>query len=140
MWLLGGVLWPRAGLFLILYWAWGFASIALSAPAPDPVPANTGISTLPGIGASSFPWYGVDANVIIFERIRRNFEKARPPASIETGFKRLCIIMDSNITTIIVAAVLYILGTACKGLCVTLGLVILSFITAVSSQKRLQEI
>ena len=134
-------------LFMILYYRLPglLASIALSALVALQILflANTGISvTLPGIGGIILSMgMGVDANVIIFERIKEELREGKTlRASIETGFKRAFVaIMDSNITTIIVAVVLYILGTGpVKGFGVTLGLgVILSFITAVSITKAL---
>lgn len=105
--------------------------------------SNTGISlTLPGIGGIILSMgMGVDANVIIFERIKEELRSGRTlRASIESGFKRAFVaIMDSNVTTIIVAVVLFIMGTGpVKGFGVTLGLgVVLSFITAVTITKVL---
>lgn len=105
--------------------------------------SNTGISlTLPGIGGIILSMgMGVDANVIIFERIKEELRSGRTlRASIESGFKRAFVaIMDSNVTTIIVAVVLFIMGTGpVKGFGVTLGLgVVLSFITAVTITKAL---
>ncbi|NLI39266.1 MAG: protein translocase subunit SecD [Clostridiaceae bacterium] len=121
------------------------ASLALSALVALQILflSNTGISvTLPGIGGIILSMgMGVDANVIIFERIKEELRSGKTlRASIESGFKRAFVaIMDSNITTIIVAIVLFILGTGpVKGFGVTLGLgVVLSFITAVSITKTL---
>lgn len=121
------------------------ASIALSALVALQILflANTGISvTLPGIGGIVLSMgMGVDANVIIFERIKEELRTGKTlRASIDSGFKRaFAAIFDSNITTLITAVVLYILGTGpVKGFGVTLGLgVILSFITAVSISKVL---
>ena len=107
--------------------------------------SNTGISlTLPGIGGIILSMgMGVDANVIIFERIKEELRSGRTlRASIESGFKRAFVaIMDSNVTTIIVAVVLFIMGTGpVKGFGVTLGLgVVLSFITAVTITKALMK-
>ena len=121
------------------------ASLALSALVALQILflSNTGISvTLPGIGGIILSMgMVVDANVIIFERIKEELRSGKTlRASIESGFKRAFVaIMDSNITTIIVAIVLFILGTGpVKGFGVTLGLgVVLSFITAVSITKHL---
>jgi len=134
-------------LYMIVYYRLpGFlASIALSALVALQILflANTGISiTLPGIGGIVLSMgMGVDANVIIFERIKEELRTGKTlRASIESGFRRAFVaILDSNVTTIIVAVVLYILGTGpVKGFGVTLGLgVILSFITAVSITKVL---
>lgn len=134
-------------LFMIVYYRMpGFlASLALSALVALQILflANTGISvTLPGIGGIILSMgMGVDANVIIFERIKEELRAGKTVrASIDSGFKRAFVaILDSNITTIIVAVVLYILGTgSIKGFGVTLGLgVILSFLTAVSISRAL---
>jgi len=134
-------------LFMIVYYRLPglIASIALSALVALQILflANTGISvTLPGIGGIILSMgMGVDANVIIFERIKEELRTGKTlRASIESGFKRaFVVIFDSNITTLIVAVVLYILGTGpVRGFGVTLGLgVILSFITAVTITKIL---
>lgn len=134
-------------LYMIVYYRLPgvLASLALSALVALQILflANTGVSiTLPGIGGIILSMgMGVDANVIIFERIKEELRSGKTiRASVEAGFKRAFVaIMDSNVTTIIVAVVLYILGTGpVKGFGVTLGLgVVLSFITAVSITKAL---
>ena len=101
----------------------------------------TGISiTLPGIGGIILAiGMGVDANVIIFERIKEEMKEGKTfRASVDQGFKRaFTAVLDSNITTLITAAVLYIMGSGpIKGFAMTLGLgVILSFLTAVTATK-----
>lgn len=76
----------------------------------------------------------VDANVIIFERIREELAQGRTiKLAINKGFSRaLSAILDSNITTLIAAAVLYWLGTgAIKGFAQTLILgIVLSMFTS----------
>ena len=65
----------------------------------------------------------VDANVLIFERIREEVKKGLPAKNaVERGFENaLSSIVDSNITTIIAAIVLYLFGTgSVKGFAVTL--------------------
>lgn len=134
-------------LFMIIYYRLPglIASLALSALVALQILflANTGVSiTLPGIGGIILSMgMGVDANVVIFERIKEELRAGKTlRASIDSGFKRAFVaIMDSNVTTVIVAAVLFIMGTGpVKGFGVTLGLgVILSFITAVSITKAL---
>jgi preprotein translocase subunit SecD len=65
----------------------------------------------------------VDANVIIFERIREELRGGKTPrAAIATGFnKAFYTIMDANVTTLITAVVLYQFGTGpIKGFAVTL--------------------
>jgi protein-export membrane protein SecD len=64
----------------------------------------------------------VDANVLIFERIREEYGE-NVAASIEAGYRNLLAIFDSNLTTILSAGVLYWLGTgAVKGFAVTLAI------------------
>jgi preprotein translocase subunit SecD len=86
--------------------------------------------TLPGIaGIVLTMGMGVDANVLIFERIRDEIRYGKSPlASIESGFKlAFGTIFDSNITTLIAAGLLYTLGAgAVKGFAVTLTIGILS--------------
>jgi protein-export membrane protein SecD len=67
----------------------------------------------------------VDANVIIFERIRENITQGKTiRTAVDTGFKRaLVTILDANITTLITALVLYQFGTGpIKGFAVTLSI------------------
>lgn len=100
-----------------------------------------GISlTLPGIaGIILSVGMGVDANVIIFERIKEELRSGKTlGASIDAGFKRaFAAILDSNVTTVITGVVLYALGSGpIKGFAYTLILgVILSFITAVTASR-----
>ena len=91
--------------------------------------------TLPGIAGMILSiGMAVDANVIVFARIREEIKNGRPVVSaIETGFsKALSAILDGNITTLIAAAVLGILGSGTvKGFAITLALgVVLSMFTA----------
>ncbi len=83
----------------------------------------------------------VDANVIIFERFREELKAGRTPANALTfGYKNaLSAIIDSNVTTIIAAAVLLWLGTGTiKGFATTLLIgVIASLLTAVFVTKFL---
>lgn len=75
----------------------------------------------------------VDANVIIFERIKEELRLGKTiRASVDAGYKRaFTAILDSNITTMIAAVVLYLLGTGTiRGFAITLGLgVIVSMFT-----------
>lgn len=86
--------------------------------------------TLPGIaGIVLTMGMGVDANVLVFERIRDEIRYGKSPlAAIESGFKlAFGTIFDSNITTLIAAGLLYTLGAgAVKGFAVTLTIGILS--------------
>ncbi len=91
--------------------------------------------TLPGIAGMILSiGMAVDANVIVFARIREEIKAGRPViSSIETGFsKALSAILDGNITTLIAAAVLGLLGSgSVKGFAITLALgVVLSMFTA----------
>ncbi|MCL2060537.1 MAG: protein translocase subunit SecD [Oscillospiraceae bacterium] len=96
--------------------------------------------TLPGIaGIILSIGMSIDANVIISERIREEIRTGRTiRAAIEAGFKNaFTAILDSNITTLISAVVLYILGSGpIRGFAVTLALgVILSFISAITVSR-----
>jgi preprotein translocase subunit SecD len=71
----------------------------------------------------------VDANVLIFERIREELRNGVPPqASIHAGYERaLATIIDANVTTLIAALVLFGIGTGpVKGFAVTLSLGLLT--------------
>lgn len=92
--------------------------------------------TMPGIaGIVLTVGMAVDANVLIFERIREELRSGNSPqASIERGYRNaLSAIADSNITTLIAAIVLFGFGTGpIKGFAVTLSLGILtSMFTAI---------
>lgn len=92
--------------------------------------------TLPGIaGIVLTVGMAVDANVLIFERIREEVRNGNSPqASIYTGYeKAYSTIMDANITTLIAAIVLFAFGTGpIKGFAITLALgIITSMFTAI---------
>jgi len=92
--------------------------------------------TLPGIaGFILTVGIAVDANVIVFERIKEEIRKGTPPlSSIEAGYDRAFItILDANITTLLTAFILYSFGTGpIKGFAITLGAGILcSMFTAI---------
>ncbi|MGB8275379.1 MAG: protein translocase subunit SecD [Alphaproteobacteria bacterium] len=82
--------------------------------------------TLPGIaGIVLTTGMAVDANVLIYERIREEVHAGRTPFSaIATGFERaFATIIDSNLTTFIAGALLYAFGTGpVKGFAVTLSI------------------
>jgi len=86
--------------------------------------------TLPGIaGIVLTIGMAVDANVLVFERIREELKAGRGPArAIELGYeKALSAILDANITTFITAVILFIMGSGpVRGFSVTLGLGILT--------------
>lgn len=93
--------------------------------------------TLPGLaGIILSIGMAVDGTVIIFERVREEYRSGKKiPLSVKIGFKRaFWPIFDSNITTIITALVLYILGTASiQGFAITLliGIVLSMFMNLV---------
>ncbi|MGD8263280.1 MAG: SecD/SecF family protein translocase subunit, partial [Desulfobacterales bacterium] len=86
--------------------------------------------TLPGIaGIILTIGMAVDANVIIFERIREEMSLGRTPrAAIDAGYNRATLtILDANVTTLIAAIVLFQFGTGpVKGFAVTLSLGVIS--------------
>lgn len=92
--------------------------------------------TLPGIaGIVLTIGMAVDANVLIFERIREELRAGRSPISaVDAGYSRaMSTIIDSNLTTLIAALILFSFGTGpIKGFSVTLGVGIMtSFFTAI---------
>jgi len=91
--------------------------------------------TLPGIaGIVLTVGMAVDANVLIFSRIREELKEKDPQSAIHDGFSRAFVtIFDANITTLIAALVLYIIGTGpIKGFAVTLSIgIITSMFTAI---------
>lgn len=96
----------------------------------------TATLTLPGIaGIILSIGMAVDANVIIFERIKEELRTGKSVgAAVESGFKRATsAIIDANVTTIIAALVLWKFGTgAIQGFALTLGIgIVVSMITAV---------
>ncbi|MEC3861128.1 protein translocase subunit SecD [Mesobacterium sp. TK19101] len=95
-----------------------------------------GTLTLPGIaGIVLTVGMAVDANVLVFERIREELKSARGPArAIELGYERaLSAIIDANITTFITAVILFVMGSGpVRGFAITLGLgIITSVFTAI---------
>ena len=92
--------------------------------------------TLPGIaGIVLTIGMAVDANVLIFERIREELVSAKGPArAIELGYeKAMSAILDANITTFIAAVILFVMGSGpVRGFSITLGLgVLTSVFTAI---------
>lgn len=92
--------------------------------------------TLPGIaGIVLTIGMAVDANVLVFERIREELKTAKGPArAIELGYERaLSAIVDANITTFIIATILFVLGSGpVRGFSVTLGIgIVTSVFTAI---------
>jgi preprotein translocase subunit SecD len=135
--LIGGIL---VVLFMIVYYK-GAGVIADVALILNIVLIAAGLAaasatlTLPGIaGIILTIGMAVDANVIIFERVREELALGRTPrAAIDAGFDRATLtILDANVTTLIAAVVLFQFGTGpVKGFAVTLSLgVIASMFTA----------
>ncbi len=92
--------------------------------------------TLPGIaGIVLTIGMAVDANVLVFERIREEVRTGKTPfAAMEAGYRRaIGTIFDANITTFVAAAILFAMGSGpVKGFSVTLGIgIITSVFTAV---------
>lgn len=101
--------------------------------------------TLPGVaGIILGIGMAVDANVVIFERIREEMAIGRPlTSSIRKGFSNaLSAIIDANVTTIIAAVVLYAFGTGTvRGFALTLGIgVATSMFTAIFVTHKLLDI
>jgi len=82
--------------------------------------------TLPGIAGMILTiGMAVDANVLIYERIREELDQGKTPRSaVDAGYKRAVItVWDANLTTLIAAAVLYYFGTGpIRGFAVTLAI------------------
>ncbi|MCB1646633.1 MAG: protein translocase subunit SecD [Pseudomonadales bacterium] len=98
--------------------------------------------TLPGIaGIVLTVGMAVDANVLIFSRIKEELANGMSPqGAINAGFERAFVtILDANITTLIVAVILYSIGTgAVKGFAVTLSIGILtSMFTAIMGTRMI---
>ena len=96
----------------------------------------SGTLTLPGIaGIVLTVGMAVDANVLVFERIREELKKAKNPRkAIELGYERaFSAIIDANITTLIAAVLLLVFGSGpVKGFAITLGIgIVTSVFTAI---------
>jgi len=134
-------------LFMIIYYKW-FGVIANVALFANLVFISALLSllqaslTLPGIaGIVLTVGMAVDANVLIFERIREEIAAGKSPqASIDAGYdKAFSSIADANITTLIAGLVLFAFGTGpVKGFAVTLSLgVITSMFTAIVGTRTI---
>ncbi|MFL2718196.1 MAG: protein translocase subunit SecD [Gammaproteobacteria bacterium] len=133
--------------FMLFYYRWfGFAAnIALFAN----VVLITGFMsligatlTLPGIaGIVLTIGMAVDANVLIFSRIREELKDGKDPqTAIQEGFSRAFVtIVDANVTTLIASIVLYAIGTGpVKGFAITLSIGILtSMFTAIMGTRAI---
>ncbi|WP_163193952.1 protein translocase subunit SecD [Clostridium thermarum] len=103
------------------------------------------VLTLPGIAGFLLTiGMAVDANVLIFERIKEELKIGKSiKSSMESGFHRaLSSIIDSNVTTIIAAVVLFYLGSGgVKGFALTLSIgIILSMFSAIVITKYLLQL
>jgi len=92
--------------------------------------------TLPGIaGIVLTIGMAVDANVLVFERIREELKGGKNPVrAIELGYERaFSAIIDANITTLIAAVILFVMGSGpVRGFAITLGLgIVTSVFTAI---------
>lgn len=101
--------------------------------------------TLPGIaGIVLTIGMAVDANVLIFERIREELKTAKGPArAIELGYeKALSAILDANVTTLIAAVILFAMGSGpVRGFSVTLGIgIVTSMFSAIYLTRLLVSI
>ena len=145
-----GVFSMQLGLFLVLgfilfyYRIFGIAaSLALSFNIVLLVAIMSILSatlTLPGIaGIVLTVGMAVDANVLIFSRIREELKKGREPLeAIDAGYNRAFLtIWDANVTTLIVAVILLSYGTGpVKGFAITLSIgIITSMFTAIMGTR-----
>ena len=91
--------------------------------------------TLPGMaGIVLTVGMAVDANVLIFSRIREELKNKDPQTAIRDGFSRAFVtIFDANVTTLIAALILYLIGTGpVKGFAITLSVgIVTSMFTAI---------
>lgn len=131
---------------LVYYKVFGiFANIALSLNLVILVAAMSILGatlTLPGIaGIVLTVGMAVDANVLIFSRIKEELANGLPPQSaIKAGYDRAFVsIIDANLTTLIVAVILYAIGSGpVQGFAVTLSIGILtSMFTAIVGTRAL---
>ncbi|NOZ37497.1 MAG: protein translocase subunit SecD [Gammaproteobacteria bacterium] len=134
--------------FFMAVWYRGFGMIANAALVMNLVLIVALLSllqatlTLPGIaGIVLTVGMAVDANVLIFERIREELRNGNSPqSSIQAGYeKALSTIADANITTLIAAVVLYIFGTGpIKGFAITLSIgIVTSMFTAIMGTRAI---
>jgi preprotein translocase subunit SecD len=134
-------------LFMLVYYRlFGLAAnIALTANLVLLVAVMSTISatlTLPGIaGIVLTVGMAVDANVLIFSRIKEELaNNLSPQAAINIGYERAFVtILDANITTLLVAVILYSIGTgSIKGFAITLSIgIVTSMFTAIMGTRAL---
>ncbi len=127
-------------IFMLFYYRWfGLAAnVALSANLMLLVAIMSVLGatlTLPGIaGIVLTVGMAVDANVLIFSRIREELKERAPQAAIQAGFERaLLTITDANVTTFFVAIILLSIGSGpVRGFAVTLAVgIVTSMFTAI---------
>ncbi len=134
-------------LFMVVYYR-VFGVIAVAALAFNIVVLVGAMSllgatlTLPGIaGIVLTVGMAVDANVLIFSRIREELRDGQSPQqAINAGYGRAFVtIMDANITTLLVAVILYAVGTGpVRGFAVTLSLgIVTSMFTAIMGTRAI---
>ncbi len=131
---------------LVYYRVFGFAAnIALTANLTLLIAIMSifgATLTLPGIaGIVLTVGMAVDANVLIFSRIREELANGVPPQSaIKAGFERaFTTILDANVTTFIVAIILYSVGSGpVKGFAITLAIgIVTSMLTAIIGTRAI---
>ena len=133
-------------LFMIFYYrVFGIAaniSLILNLVLITGVMSLLGASlTLPGMaGIVLTVGMAVDANVLIFSRIREELKEKDPQSAIRDGFSRAFVtIFDANVTTLITALILYIIGTGpVKGFAITLSIgIVTSMFTAIMCTRAM---
>ena len=133
--------------FMVLYYGW-FGMVANLALATNLLALTACMSllsatlTLPGIaGIVLTVGMAVDANVLIFSRIREEWLAGKEPQqAIDRGYQRaLTTIIDANLTTLIVAVILYVIGTGpVRGFAVTLSIgIVTSMFTSIMGTRAL---
>ncbi|MDA9610414.1 protein translocase subunit SecD [Pseudomonadota bacterium] len=134
-------------LFMVFYYRWFglaanialFANVVLIAGFMSLLGATL---TLPGIaGIVLTIGMAVDANVLIFSRIREELAEGKDPqTAIQEGFSRAFVtIFDANVTTLIASVVLYAIGTGpIKGFAITLSIgIVTSMFTAILGTRAI---
>ena len=133
-------------IFMLVYYKWfGLAAdIALTANLMLLIAVMSVLGatlTLPGIaGIVLTVGMAVDANVLIFSRIREELKNRGPQQAIQAGFDRAILtILDANITTFFVAIILFSIGSGpVKGFAVTLSVgIVTSMFTAIMGTRAL---
>tara|TARA_B100001027_G_scaffold79068_1_gene54062 strand:- start:2531 stop:4387 length:1857 start_codon:yes stop_codon:yes gene_type:complete len=136
-------------LFMILYYRlFGLAaniSLMINLVLITGIMSLLGASlTLPGMaGIVLTVGMAVDANVLIFSRIREELNEKEPQTAIKDGFSRAFVtIFDANVTTLITALILYIIGTGpVKGFAITLSIgIVTSMFTAILCTRAMVNI